>query len=436
MQTHRVVLRMATPLVFNLLLDVMVVYTDFFMVAKLGSDAISAVGMGGQIWMIYYAMLALFYTGENAILSRFVGAKEYKRASIGLSTIIIFAIAISLPLIISWSYLGEHIFYWFGAPKSIIDLGAAYIKTLALVAPLMLLNSVFDTALAAYGNMRVSLFINLAVVVLNAVLDYLLIFGHGGFEEMGVKGAAVATVISEIFSFGVFLSLYLSGKTIYTPMVRFSKNLLFRILRIGIPAMADRVISSASYLIFTGMVLQLGTAVYAGFQIGFRIEGLAFMPGIAFAIVASILMGQGLGEKDPDKSHRSVMVSLYYATAIMFAVSLAFMFIPEKLGGFFTDDREVLHQAALYLIIVGISQVPLGMHFVLGKAIKGAGETKKPFYISTLSMWLVRIIPSVIAVYVFHSVIGVYLAMIADTFVKAVLFWRLFHQGSWREIRV
>ena len=436
MQTHRVVLRMATPLVFNLLLNIMVVYTDFFMVAKLGSDAIAAVGMGGQIWMIYYAMLALFYTGGNAILSRFVGAKEYIRASIALSTIIIFAVAISLPLIISWSYLGEHIFYWFGAPKGVIDLGAAYIKTLSLVAPLMLLNSVFDTAFAAYGNMKTALFIKLFVVVMNAVLDYLLIFGHGGFEAMGVKGAAVATVISEIFSFGVFLSLYLSGKTIYTPMVRFSKNLLLRTLRIGLPAMADRVISSASYLIFTGMVLQLGTAVYAGFQIGFRIEGLAFMPGTAFAIVASILMGQGLGEKNPDKSHRSVMVSLYYATAIMFAVSLAFMFMPEKLGGFFTDDPEVLHQAALYLIIVGISQVPLGMHFVLGHAIKGAGETKKPFYISILSMWLVRIIPSVIAVYLFHSVTGVYLAMIADTFVKAVLYWRLFRQGSWRTIRV
>lgn len=436
MTTHKVVLRMATPLVFNLLLDVLVVYTDFFMVAKLGSDAIAAVGMGGQIWMVYNAMLALFYTGENAMLSRFIGAKNYKRASITLSTIILFAIAISLPLIVSWSYLGENIFYWFGAPQSVIDQGAAYIKTLSLVAPLMLLNAIFGTALAAYGNMRVSLLINLAVVAMNALLDYMLIFGHGGFEAMGVKGAAIATVVSEIFSFAVFLSLYLGKKTDYTPMVRFSKNLLMRVVRIGVPAMADRVISSASYLIFTGMVLQLGTDVYAGFQIGFRIEGLAFMPGIAFAIVASILMGQGLGEKDPDKSHRSVMVSLYYAVAIMFAVSLGFMFMPEKLGGFFTDDPAVLHQAALYLIIVGISQVPLGMHFVLAHAVKGAGETKKPFYISTLSMWFVRIIPSVIAVYIFHSVIGVYLAMIADTFVKAFLFWRLFHQGNWREIRV
>lgn len=436
MYAHKTVLRMATPLVFNLLLDVLVVYTDFFMVARLGSDAISAVGMGAQIWSIYYAMLALFYTGENAILSRFVGAKAYKKASITLSTILIFAVVISIPLIISWNYVGQNIFYWFDAPQSVVTLGQEYIKTLAFVAPLMLLNSVFDTAMSAYGNMKVSLFINLAVVVLNAILDYMLIFGHGGFEAMGVRGAAVATVVAEIFSFTIYLSLYTQGKTLYSPMIRYSKSLLHRVLKVGLPAMVDRVLSSTSYLIFTGMVLSLGTDIYAGFQIGFRIEGLAFMPGIAFAIVASILMGQGLGEKDPDKSHRYVMISMQYGLMIMFAVSFAFMFIPERLGGFFTSDRDVLHHAALYLMIVGVSQVPLGMHFILGKALKGAGDTKRPFVLSITSMWLVRIIPSVIAVYVFHSIVGVYLAMIADTFVKAFLFWRLYHQGDWRTIRI
>ena len=74
--------------------------------------------------------------------------------------------------------------------------------------------------------------------------------------------------------------------------------------------MVDKIFFHGSYLLFTGIILSLGTTIYAGFQIGFRIEGLAFMPGIAFAITASTLMGQGLGEKDPDKSHKYVMITL------------------------------------------------------------------------------------------------------------------------------
>ena len=436
MSAHRRVLHMATPLVFNLLLDVVVVYTDFFMVAKLGEDAIAAVGMGMQIWGIYYAMLSLFYTGQSALMTRMVGAGEYTRASMTLSTILRFGAFVSVPMILLWNYVGAHIFIWFHAPQSVQIPGEAYIGTLAFVAPLILFNSVFDSALSAYGNVKTALKIKITVALLNGVLDYLFIFGHGGFEAMGVQGAAIATIIAEVFSFTVFASMWMMGKTVYQPMLHFSGKLLVRVLRVGLPAMLDRLLSSASYLLFTAMVLVLGTEVYAGFQIGFRIEGMAFMPGIAFAIVASILMGQGLGEKNPDKSHKDVMIALRYALIIMFAVSLAFMIIPETLAGIFTDDPEVIHHAVLYLRIVGISQIPLGMHFVLSKALKGAGATRETFIINIASMWLVRIIPSVIAVYVFHSVTGVYLAMIADTFIKAVLFWRLFSIGKWRLIKV
>ncbi|RUM65917.1 MAG: MATE family efflux transporter [Sulfurospirillum sp.] len=436
MSAHRRVLHLATPLVFNLLFNVLIVYTDFFMVAKLGEEAIAAVGMGTQIWGICFAISSLFYTGQSALLTRFVGAKEQKRASLTLSSTLLFASAIGLPLILSWNYLGQHIFIWFGAPEGVLSEGQAYIGTLAYVAPLIMINAVFDSAFSAYGNVRTALYINGAVVVLNALLDYLLIFGHGGFEAMGVRGAAIATVVAEIFSFTVFTLLYLRGKTFYTPMVRFSKKLLVRVLRVGLPSMAERLLSSTSYLIFTGMVLVLGTEIYAGFQIGFRIEGLAFMPGIAFAVTASILMGQGLGEKNPDKSHADVMLSLKYALAIMFSVSLAFMLIPEKLGSIFTQDAGILHYASIYLVIVGVSQVPLGIQFVLYKALNGAGATRETFWINTASMWLIRIIPSTISVYLFHSVTGVYLAMIADTFVKAVLFWRLFHEGNWRALKV
>ncbi len=433
---HRKVLRIAVPVALNNLLHTLVVYTDFAMVSRLGADAIVAVGLGIQVWGIFYATMALIYTGQNALMSRFVGAREYRRASMVISTLLVFVALISLPVILFWHYVGIEIFGLFGASDSVTTLAEAYLTILFIAIPFAYISSIFFTAFSSEGNTKTAMYITFMIVFLNALADYALIFGHFGFPQLGVKGAAMATLVVMIFEAVLFALYFLRGKTAFRPMKRFSLRLLKRVLRTGFPSMMDRIMGSAAMLLFAGMVLKLGTEVSAGFQLGFRIEGLAYMPGFGFAMAASVLMGQGLGAKNPKRSYRDVMLSLRYAAAVMFTVSILFIAFPGSLAGVFTDKREILHEASLYLIVVGATQIPLAVYLILVSALKGAGETKRTFWINFISMWFFRITPAMISVYGFGSIIGVYIGLIADPVIKAAVVYREFQKGAWKKLKI
>jgi putative MATE family efflux protein len=429
-------LNIAVPQVLGNLLHTLVIYTDFLMVSKLSAEAIVAVGVGMQIWGLFYASMALIYTGQNTLMSRFVGARAYTKASMLLSSLLIFVLILSMPTILFWQNIGIEIFEMFDSDPKVLELGKSYLMTLFIAIPLEYANSIFFTAMVANGDSKTPMYITIGIVLLNILLDYMLIFGHFGFEPMGVEGAAVATVGIIMFEYVIYVILYLKGKTGYVPMRYFSLSLIKRVLKIGFPAMIDRLLGSGAMLFFTLLVLALGTTISAGFQLGFRIEGLAFMPGFGFAMAASVLMGQGLGTKNPDNSYKDVLLALRYGASVMFAVSILFIFVPEYLVSFFTKEEEVIKEASYYLIVVGITQIPLAIAFILNGALKGAGDTKRVFRINILTTWIFRLLPGMISVYRFGSIYGIYFGLVADPLAKAVIYWRVFKRGEWRRLRV
>ncbi|MCW8820963.1 MAG: MATE family efflux transporter [Sulfurovum sp.] len=110
--------------------------------------------------------------------------------------------------------------------------------------------------------------------------------------------------------------------------------------------------------------------------------------------------------------------------------------VPEKIVWLFTDDAQTIEEASLYLRIVGFSQIPLVYNFVISGALRGAGDTKRTLKINLISLWFVRILPAFVLSWYFESIFLVYIAMIADTFVKAIWLWITFDKGEWQKIKV
>ncbi len=406
------------------------------MVGRISAFAVAAVGLGLQSLMFLFAMLSLLHIGTSALLSRFVGAGQMNRASAGLSTLLHFVLYISLPLMVLWYFFASNVYVWFGTVPEVIRLGEEYVQTLTWMLPFVLGKLVFVTALNSAGDTKTPMKIKIASILLNVFLNYLFIFGNHGFPELGVMGAAVGTVIVNILELIVYMYLYLRNKTPYVPAWHYSKSLLKRALKVGIPASFERSLTFGSFMLFTVIIAQYGTEVLAGYQIGLRVEGLAFMPGIGFTIAAMALMGQGLGAKKPEQSREDVMLVLKYTVGFMFFLSFFMIFMPEKIVWFFTDDAQTIEEASLYLRIVGLSQIPLAYNFVLSGALRGAGDTKRTLKINLISVWLVRIIPAFVLSWYFESILLVYIAMISDTFVKAIWLWRTFDKGEWQKIKV
>ncbi len=433
---HQKILRLSLPAVVNSLLDMLQVITDLIMVGRLSAYAVAAVGLGLQSLMFMFAILTLLHVGTTALLSRFVGAKQWLRASLGLATLLRFAVVLSLPAAVGWYLFSSHLYHWFGTVEEVARLGEVYVALLTLMVPFVFVKLVFVSALNASGDTKTPMKVKIVSILLNVLFNYLLIFGKLGFPALGVAGAAIGTVVVNSLETIVYMVLYMRRVTPFVPIWAASTMLLRRALKVGIPASIERTLTFGSFMLFTAIIAHYGTEALAGYQIGLRVEGLAFMPGIGFTIAAMALMGQGLGAKRPEQSREDVLLVLKYATGLMFFLSLFMIFVPEKIVWLFTDDRETIAEASLYLRIVGLSQIPLAFNFVLSGALRGAGDTKRTLKINLISLWAVRIIPGFLLSWYFHNILLVYLAMIADTFVKAVWLWMTFQKGAWQRIRV
>lgn len=433
---HQKILKLSIPAAINSLLDMLQVITDLIMVGRISAFAVAAVGLGLQSLMFVFAVLTVLHVGTSALLSRFVGAGRMKRASTGLSTLLQFAFVLSLPVMVIWYFVASNIYVWFGTVPEVIALGEDYVQMLTWMLPFVFVKLVFVTALNASGDTKTPMKIKIGSIILNVFLNYLFIFGNLGFPELGVMGAAVGTVIVNVLELLIYLWLYLKQKMPYMPTWHYSKSLLQRALKVGIPASFERSLTFGSFMLFTVIIAHYGTEVLAGYQIGLRVEGLAFMPGIGFTIAAMALMGQGLGAKKPEQAREDVLLVLKYTVGFMFFLSFFMIFMPEKIVWLFTDDAQTIEEASLYLRIVGFSQIPLAFNFVLSGALRGAGDTKRTLRINLISLWFVRIIPAFLLSWYFENIMFVYLAMISDTFVKATWLWITFNKGEWQKIKV
>jgi putative MATE family efflux protein len=425
------VLRLAIPAALKHFLDIVQILIDMLMVGVLGVAALAAVGLSMQFMMVIQAVMTFYAVGSSALISRYIGSGRVHRASAVVFVGLWVAVGGSLIVgLIGWNFSADF-FRWMDSSDEVITLGSGYFGILSLGMSLIFLDTLAYSALSAAGDTRTSLFIKIASAFLNAGLNYLFIFGHGGFEAMGVEGAAYATVCAYGFSVVIYGWLLIRKGGVLGIYPIFLLSDLKKMIAIGAPAAVERVVGVTSFLLFVMMIASQGTEALAGYQIGLRIEALAFMPGFGFSVAAMVLAGQYIGSRQYDHAYEAGVLSAKIAMIFMGSVGIILFTIPEILIRFFTNDSATIDQAALYLRLVGIAQIPLALTFVLSGALRGAGATKQSMQISIGSLWLFRIIPSYLIVTFGGGVLGIYVAMSIETFIKGWWFWRVYRQKEW-----
>lgn len=291
------------------------------------------------------------------------------------------------------------------------------------------------------------MWVDVLATTVTIVLDYALIFGNWGFPEMGMKGAAVATVISGFVSFLTYVALIVQPE--YERMYRtFSgwrpdRDLLMRLLRFGVPAGIQFFLDMAGFTVFVLILGRLGTVSLAATNIAFNINTLVFMPMMGFGIAVSVLVGQYLGRDRPDLAERSTysgfgMTFLYMATiAILFVVMPDVFVAPFAAHAHGMTYGEIERITIVLLRFVAFYSIFDTMNVIFASAIKGAGDTRFVMYMIVLVSAFVLVIPS----YVFLTLFG-YGLMTGWTIVTAYVivlgfaFFARFLQGRWKSMRV
>nr|WP_281166939.1 MATE family efflux transporter [Sulfurimonas hongkongensis] len=430
------VFRLAIPAALKHLVDILQILIDMLMVGMISVSALAAVGLSMQFMMIINVLMTLYVVGGNAIIARYIGQGRKKRASALLYGLGLFAICLSIFVSIGGYYGSSYIYELMGASLDVILLGSKYFEILSLGIVLIFLDNLLYNALSAAGDTSSSLYIKLFSAAVNAFFNYVLIFGHFGFDAYGIEGAAVATLISYFLSIVAYYFLLKrpSSKLNFIPIIKTDD--IIRALRVGWSAALDRGISSISFLVFVSIIAAYGTAGLAGYQVGLRIEGIAFMPGFGFSIAAMALVGQNIGANDKIRAYNMGVISGRIAYVFMGSVGVFLILFPEFLVSFFTEDELTIVVASQYLILVGLAQIPLAIMFVYSAALRGAGATKTTLKINFWSLWLFRVLPSYIAYKMGLPLVAIFIIMNIETLLKGIIYWYIYQKKEWLYTKV
>jgi MATE family multidrug resistance protein len=282
--------------------------------------------------------------------------------------------------------------------------------------------------------------------VVNATLDYLWIFGHGGFPRAGVTGAAWATITSQAVGAAIYLALMLRPAhraTYRTLAARPQPRLLLRVLRFGLPAGLQYSLELVAFAIFLVIVGRIGTDALAASGIAFNLNMIVFMPMLGLGVGVSSLVGRYLGAERPDLAERTTWSAFWMSLAYMSLCGAAYVLAPDLLLAPYAAGADpatfpaVARITVVLLRFVALYSIFDMMNVMFASGLRGAGDTAYPLVASVALSWALMLVPSYLLCIVGTG--GVYTAWATASVYVAVLgllMMSRFRAGRWKSLRV
>ena len=435
---HRAVWRLAWPSVLTMLLQTANSFLDRFFVGHLGSDALAAVGVGGQFMFLLFSVGMSLSVGTSALVARFTGAKENDQATLAANQSLWLGLFAALLCIgLTWPLRGLAVGFMHVNPHA-ADLCARYLSLTLLGIPALFLMLILGSVFRGLGDTVTPLRVMIGVNIIHLGGDWLLIFGNWGFPRLGLIGGAAALVASQVIGAGLYF-WFLRGSPL-RGLVRRLGHLdtewARRILNIGLPALWQNLSRVLSLICFTGVLTRSpeATAAVAALTIGMTSESVAFMPGFAFSMAAGTLTGQNLGAGNPRRAEQAAWAALQQGLVVMIVMGAVFFFCAVPFTHIFTHDPQVVPLAVSYLRIAAISEPFLAFGMILTGALNGAGDTKAPAWAAVATMWGIRLPLAWLAIFPLAlGAMGAWWAMTVSTALNGLVALALFKWGRWKK---
>ncbi len=420
----REVIRISWPMVISELSDSLYSITDTYFVSKLGTAALAGVGVGSYLSWLFFVIIIPFSIGLLVYVAQSYGARELHKARKAIGETIIYSLLVTFIVSQLVHYNSLPLISLIAGPNpEVIENGVAYFSMRILGLPLLATAFLMDSSLRAIGATKYSMVAILSSTTLNIVLDPILIFGLFGMPSLGVKGAALATVLS--IAYLVPLEFFFLKLTGIAPRFSFKEKYVIKIVKLGAPTAIERAIHSIGGNAYIAFIARCGEIALAAHQIGIRIESFIYMPGFAFMVAASSLVGQRIGSGNINEAKKVCWETAKVATIVMTLLGLVAAISSYYIVKPFSPTEKVAELAAIYLILAGLSEPGLALAMTLSGGIRGGGNTVVPMAINAIGLYSFRIIPAAILIG-FLGVIGAWTAMFIDVYLRGIIFTIVF----------
>lgn len=437
---RRAIFLLAIPMMLEMLMESLFAVVDIFFVGKLGSEAVSAVGLTESMLTIVYSVAIGLSMAATAVVARRVGEKNPEQAARSAAQAMLIGVAISMLISLVGIFFAADLLQLMGASSSIIATGTTYTRIAlgsnVVIMLLFLINGIFRGAGDASIAMRSLIIAN----VCNIIFCPIFIQGLGPIPALGLTGAAVATLCGR--SLGVLYQLYhlLKGngvihlvKSYFVPV----GSIIKAILDIAWTGTLQFIIASGSWIFMVRIISGFGETAIAGYTLAIRLIIFFIMPAWGLSNAAATLVGQNLGAQQPERAEQSVWQTAKYSTLFMIGVSLLFWFGGDTILSWMNSDSAVVKEASTALRIISLGYVFYGVGMVVTSSFNGAGDTKTPTWINFFGFWLFQIPMAYLFAKTFNGgTTGVFLAILLAETAIAIAGIILFKKGKWKKVQL
>lgn len=419
----------ALPSIVGMLFGTLYNLVDMFWIGRLGYEHIAAIGLFGIFFEFGIVFNEVIGVGSVALIARHYGAKNYSRVNEVVKQTLFLKLFVAFIFCFTGFFLIEYILMGLGGQGDVIVYGIQYGRVMSFGFLFMMSGATLFTAMRGVGDARTPMKIMIVSNIVNIILDPLLIFSAG----LGISGAAAASVVAQMLSFGVGLILITTKRHIVqiAPTIEVDIKTMKTILTIGVPSGIESLIRNMTGMISIRIVAGFGMAVLAGFQIFFRLMMVAWLPLFGLTLACGTLVGHNLGAKKPDQAEKTALKSGYMGAGAMVVIGAVYFVGSQYLVSFFNDTPAVVAAGISCFRIISPFLVFSGFFVPLSGAFFGSGDTKPPMIITGITSFCFQI-PVMVYFSKVQGVNGVFLAYGLALLVGFcfTVFW--FFKGTWK----
>jgi len=367
---------------------------DLYWVGRLGTEAVAAVGIAGNLTFIVLALTQMLGVGTTTVVSHAVGRRDQPQAQLLFNQSQVLAIVTGAAFLVVGLALKMPYASAMGADPETVRLAAKYLGWFIPAMALQFALVAMGAALRAVGDFKTGMIVGTVTVIINMILAPFLIFGWGTGHAFGVAGAAISSLVAIVVGIVWFTIHYLSKKSFlkFSPADWKPQLALWRrMLAIGLPAGFEFAVTALYLVVIYTITRPFGAAAQAGFGIGQRVVQAGFMPVVALGFSVAPVAGQNFGARQSQRVRDTFKDAAWMAAAVMVFFAIACHIAPEALIGIFSRDPAVIGVGAEYLRIISWNYVASGLIFVNSSMFQAMGNTLPSLVTSAVRISIIAI---------------------------------------------
>ena len=411
---------------------------DLYWVGRLGTEAVAAVGIAGNLTFVVLALTQMLGVGTTALVSHATGRRDKEQAGVLFNQSQVLAMVTGVAFLLAglavrWPYVNAM-----SADAKTAELAASYLLWFIPAMAMQFALVAMGSALRAVGNFKPGMVVSTATVTINMVLAPFLIFGWGTGRPLGVAGAAISSLVAILIGI-VWLATYFVPQESY---LRFDfkawrprLDLWRKMLAIGLPAGFEFAVTAVYLVLVYTLARPFGAAAQAGFGIGMRIIQAGFMPVVALGFSVAPVAGQNFGARHADRVKSTFRDAAWMASGAMLVFAIICQVAPGGLIRVFSSDLAVIAVGTEYLRIISWNYVASGLIFVASSMFQAMGNTVPALVASGVRVGLVTIVALILARMPGFQLRWIWYLSVATVFVQLTLSLSLLRYEFGRRLR-